>query len=104
MPVVTDVSMKEWEEFYHSHNAIPIFQSPSMYQVYLRTKGLAPDVLFFVESGSIRGALLSVLQVWGSGVIARGLARFLVQAVLQGQGVVFAGLLNTHRQLAPRKS
>ena len=75
MPVVTDVSMKEWEEFYHSHNAIPIFQSPSMYQVYLRTKGLTPDVLFFVESGSIRGSLLSVLQVWGSGVIARRLSR-----------------------------
>ncbi len=104
MPVVTDVSMKEWEEFYHSHNAIPIFQSPSMYQVYLRTKGLTPDVLFFVESGSIRGSLLSVLQVWGSGVIARRLSRFLIQAGPQGEAGVFAGLLKTHKRLAARKS
>jgi len=33
MPVVTDVPTKEWEEFYKSRAEIPIFQSPSMYQV-----------------------------------------------------------------------
>jgi len=106
MPVVADadVSTKEWEEFYHSHTAIPIFQSPDMYQVYARTKGLTPDVIFFVESGTIRGSLLSVRQVWGRGVVARRLSRFLIQAGPQGETAAIASLLKTHKRIAATKS
>ena len=104
MPVVTDVPTKEWEDFYRSHPGVPIFQSPSMHQVYARTKGLIPEVLFFVESGAIRGSLLSVRQTWGHGALARCFSRSLIQAGPQGDLGAVRPLLEEHRRLALRTS
>src|SRR5439155_1667344 len=104
MPVVTDVPTKEWENFYRSHPGVPIFQSPSMHQVYARTKGLIPEVLFFVESGAIRGSLLSVRQTWGHGALARCFSRSLIQAGPQADLGAVRPLLEEHRRLPLRTS
>ena len=104
MPVVTDVPTKEWEEFYKSHTEIPILQSPSMYQVWARTRGMTPEVLFFVESGAVRGSLLSVRQVWGRRAVARFFSRYLIQAGPQGDLGALRPLLQEHRRLARRNS
>jgi serine/alanine adding enzyme len=63
--IITDpgkIDRKAWSEFVFNHPQGNIFQTPEMYDVYLKTKNYSPIVFFAIDNNQLFGVLLALVQ------------------------------------------
>ncbi len=72
------IRTKVWSDFVKDHPKGNIFQTPEMYDVYLRTENYQPVLLTVVENDEVVGVLLSVIQKEYSGVLGKVTARSII--------------------------
>jgi len=72
------IRIKAWGEFVKNHPNGSIFQTPEMYDIYLRTENFEPVLLTVVEGEEVLGILLSVIQKEYTGVLGSISARSII--------------------------
>jgi len=72
------IRLNIWSDFVKNHPNGNIFQTPEMYDVYLRTENYEPVLLTVVKNDEVVGVLLSVIQKEYSGVLGKITARSII--------------------------
>lgn len=81
MQVITDANLvdkKKWSDFVENHAQGNIFQTPEMYDLYLKTDLHDPIVIFAVKADCIKGLLLAVIQKEFDGWIGKLTSRSII--------------------------
>ena len=77
--LISQIDTKEWSDFVSSHPNGTIFQTPEMYEVYLKTPKFTPNILVAKdEKNRIVGCLMSVIQRDYKGFLGNLTARTII--------------------------
>ena len=78
MKIKHDIDFSDWQAFVDSHPKGNIFQSPSMYRVFEKTKNQAPVFMAVVEGDEILGVILGSIHKEFSGLLGRMTSRSII--------------------------
>ncbi len=72
------ITNEDWSTFVKEHPKGNIFQTPEMYEVYLRTKNFEPVLITVIDENEVLGILLTVIQKEYSGILGKITSRSII--------------------------
>jgi serine/alanine adding enzyme len=99
MQIITDpdkIDRTEWSAFVYGHPQGNIFQTPEMYDVYLKTKNYFPLVLFAMDNNQVYGVLLALIQKEHKGFLGKFSSRCILWGaplILNNDASLFSSLM-----------
>jgi len=99
MQIITDpdkIDRTEWSAFVYGHPQGNIFQTPEMYDVYLKTKNYCPLMFFAFDNDQICGVLVALVQKEHKGFIGKFSSRCILWGaplILNNDASVFSSLI-----------
>ncbi len=108
MRIVQEIARQKWSDFVYRHPKGNIFQTPEMYEVYLKTKNYQPFFLSVISnSGEVLAVLLSVVQREAKGILGELTARSIILGgplVINDERDIFELILNAYDEIAGKRA